>query len=109
MTGPQRLALLTPRPACHSTDKKKENLISTDDLEAFLRDDSDAVRSAPKHWWQGDAMTFKFICKEYKPEYNYFELIEFMRKFALVGMLPLLGGGSPLQVCQARPCDPSLQ
>ena len=52
-------------------DKDKQNLISTADLETFLQDDSDISsfrNGTHKRWWEGDTMTFKFICKEYKPE-----------------------------------------
>eukprot|EP01052_Picozoa_sp_SAG31_P071146 SAG31_NODE_30054_length_386_cov_0.641115_1_plen_128_part_11 len=38
-------------------------------------------------WWHGDRKTFHFMVRDYKPRYFYFEIVEFVRKFALTGLL----------------------
>jgi serine/threonine protein kinase len=38
-------------------------------------------------WWHGDRTTFYFMVRDYKPHFFYFEIVEFLRKFALTGIL----------------------
>jgi serine/threonine protein kinase len=38
-------------------------------------------------WWHGDRSTFYFMVRDYRPRFFYFEIVDFVRKFALTGLL----------------------
>ena len=35
------------------------------------------LQAAPKPWWYGDRSTFYFVVRDYKPEYFFFEIVDF--------------------------------
>ena len=49
-------------------------------------------------WWYGDRSTFYFLVRDYKPRWFFFEIIEFVRKFALTGLLIFAERGSASQI-----------
>eukprot|EP01043_Picozoa_sp_COSAG02_P010410 COSAG02_NODE_365_length_23749_cov_13.908584_7_plen_108_part_00 len=36
-------------------------------------------------WWHGDRNTFYFMVRDYSPRWYFWEIVEFIRKFALTG------------------------
>ena len=36
-------------------------------------------------WWHGDRNTFHFMVRDYNPRWYFWEIVEFIRKFALTG------------------------
>eukprot|EP01051_Picozoa_sp_SAG22_P010826 SAG22_NODE_996_length_6115_cov_59.761303_1_plen_1780_part_01 len=51
-----------------------------------------------REWWQRTAEEFEFLCKSFEPEYYYFELVIFAKKFLLSGALVFVSPGSSTQL-----------
>ena len=49
-------------------------------------------------WWHGDRDTFYFMVRDYRPKFFWWEILEFMRKFALTGLLIFAEQGSASQI-----------
>ena len=49
-------------------------------------------------WWHGDRDTFHFMVRDYQPKYFFFEIVEFVRKFSLTGLLIFAEQGSASQI-----------
>jgi hypothetical protein len=49
-------------------------------------------------WWHGDRDTFYFMVRDYRPRFFYWEIIEFVRKFSLTGLLIFAEQGSASQI-----------
>lgn len=53
--------------------------------EQFRSSNVATVQEMP--WWYGDRSTFYFMVRDYRSDVFYFEIVEFVRKFALTGLL----------------------
>ena len=51
-----------------------------------------------RQWWFGGKEDFKFLVKTYKPEYYWFELVFFLKKFLMAGVLVYTDSGSLTQL-----------
>ena len=49
-------------------------------------------------WWYGDRSTFHFMVRDYRPGVFFFEIVDFVRKFALTGLLMFADRGSASQI-----------
>jgi serine/threonine protein kinase len=73
---------------------------SVDNTGGQQNNSNTALESVSVPWWYGNRGTFHFMVRDYKPRFYYFEIIEFIRKLCLTGllMLPIVEKGSATQI-----------
>eukprot|EP01043_Picozoa_sp_COSAG02_P009543 COSAG02_NODE_326_length_24603_cov_123.455681_2_plen_787_part_00 len=82
-------------PVSDGTDEPGSNAI--DSAAAWAT----AQEAAVVPWWYGDRSTFNFMVRDFQPRYYFFEIVEFMRKLGLTGLVMIIEPGSVMQICVA--------